>query len=110
MEIYNKLVRDKIIDIINNNGRNEVAIYRTLSDDELKKELLKKLEEEFLELKDAVISGDNNSVVEESADLIEVIRAINNDDLDSVISKLEEKREKRGGFSKKLFLEKVLKK
>ena len=35
---------------------------------------------------------------------------INNDDLGSVIDRLEEKREKRGGFSKKLFLEKVLKK
>lgn len=110
MEVYNKLVRDKIVDIINNNGRDEVAIYRILSDDELKKELLKKLDEEFLELKDAVLSGDNNSIIEECADLIEVIRAINNDDLGSVIDRLEEKREKRGGFSKKLFLEKVLKK
>lgn len=110
MEVYNKLVRDKIVDIINNNGRDEVAIYRILSDDELEKELLKKLDEEFLELKDAVLSGDNNSIIEECADLIEVIRAINNDDLGSVIDRLEEKREKRGGFSKKLFLEKVLKK
>jgi len=110
MEVYNKLVRDKIVDIINNNGRDEVAVYRILDDNELKIELLKKLEEEFIELKEAIIYGDNNSIVEESADLIEVIRAINNNDLDCVISKLEQKREKRGGFSKKIFLEKVLKK
>ena len=42
MQIYNKLVRDKIDEIINNNGKEE-AIIRILSDDEYKLELLKKL-------------------------------------------------------------------
>ena len=51
MEIYNKLVRDNIDTIINNNGKNELAVTRILSDDEYKVELLKKLDEELKELK-----------------------------------------------------------
>lgn len=110
MEVYNKLVRDNIDTIINNNGKNEVAITRILSDFEYKTELLNKLEEEFVELKEAIISGINDDITEESADLIEVIRAINGDSLDLVMQKLEDKRRKKGGFSKKKYLEVVKKK
>lgn len=107
MQIYNKLVRDKIDEIINNNGKNEEAVIRILSDEEYKLELLKKLKEEFNELTEAINSGINKDILEESADLIEVIRAINNDNLDIVLQKLEEKREKRGGFAKRKYLEAV---
>lgn len=108
MQIYNKLIRDNIDEIINNNGNNEQAITRILTEEEYKKELLKKLEEEFNELKEAINSGVNDDIIEESADLIEVIRALNGDDLELVIQKLEYKRNKKGGFVKKKYLEKVI--
>ena len=110
MEVYNKLVRDNIADIINNNGKGEIAITKILDKQEYKKELLKKLHEEFIELNEAINSGVKENITEESADLIEVIRALNDDSLDNILEKLEEKRNQKGGFSKKLFLEKVIKK
>ena len=44
MKIYNKLVRDKIINIIESEGR--IAKYRILDNNEYKQELNKKLQEE----------------------------------------------------------------
>lgn len=46
-KIYNKLVRDKIPEIIENDG--EKPIVRVLNDNEYKKELEKKLKEEYEE-------------------------------------------------------------
>lgn len=109
MKEYNKLIRDNIDDIINNNGKNEFAVTRILKYDEYKIELLKKLEEEFTELKEAITSDNKESIIEESADVIEVIRAINGDNLDLVMQKLEDKRNKRGGFCKRKYLEVVKK-
>ena len=110
MEVYNKLIRDNIDVIINNNGKGEVAVTRILSDEEYKEELIKKLDEELVELKDAIVSGIENDIIEESADVIEVIRAINGDNLELVMEKLENKRNKKGGFGKKKYLEVVKKK
>lgn len=107
MQIYNKLVRDKIDEIINNNGKNEEAVVRILSDEEYKIELLKKLKEEFNELLEAINSNITEDIIEESADLIEVIRAINDNNLELVLEKLEEKNKKRGGFAKRKYLEYV---
>lgn len=104
MEIYNKLIRDNIDDIINNNGKNELAVTRILSEEEYKLELLKKLEEEFKELQEAINTGITDNIIEESADLIEVIRAINNDNLEPVLNRLEDKRTKKGGFVKRKYL------
>lgn len=109
MEIYNKLVRDNIDDIINNNGKGEEAVVRILSDDEYKFELLKKLEEEYKELVTSINSGIVEDIVEESADLFEVVRAINGDNLSSILNRLEDKRDKKGGFVKKKYLEYVKK-
>lgn len=109
MEIYNKLVRDNIDTIINNNGKNELAVTRILSDDEYKIELLKKLDEELMELKEALLNGNIEDITEESADLIEVIRALNGNNLELVMQKLEDKKRKKGGFTKKKYLEVVKK-
>lgn len=108
MQEYNKLIRDNIDEIINNNGKNELAVTKILDEKEYKLELLRKLEEEFKELKEAINTGITDNIVEESADLIEVIRAINNDTLEEVLNKLEDKRNKRGGFAKRKYLEKVI--
>ena len=109
MEVYNKLIRDNIDIIINNNGKGEVAVTKILSDMEYKEELIKKLDEEINELKEAIYSGIKDNIVEESSDVIEVIRAINSDNLDLVMEKLEDKRNKKGGFKDKKYLEVVKK-
>ena len=98
---YEKLVRDKIIDIIRSNGEN--PIYHTLSDEEYLDELHKKLFEEANEF----VEADDS---EELADLLEVIYAIakhKNINLDEVETIRLKKREKRGGFDKKIYLEGV---
>ncbi len=98
MIVYNKLVRDRIPEIIRADG-NECEI-KTLSNEEYLLELNKKLGEE---LKEYYESGE----VEELADLTEIIYAIakhkgvGKQEFDDIRVK---KVEKRGGFEKKLFL------
>ena len=102
MKIYNKLVRDKIPDIIfNDNGC--IPHYRTMENNEYLEELNAKLQEE---LKEYLESGD----IEELADLEEVLRAIL--DVKKVkYSDFEQLRQnkvnKRGAFKDKIFLESV---
>ena len=103
--VYNKLVRDNIPNIIRSNG--EVPVTRILNEEEYKKELEKKLYEEYNEVLEA--SGKNR--IEELADMIEVIRylaLLEGSDLDSVIRTADEKSVKRGAFNDRIFLEKVL--
>lgn len=69
---YNKLVRDKIPEIIKNN--NETPVTRILSDDEYKIELEKKLLEEYYE----VIEATGKNRLEEIADMLEVMIALAN--------------------------------
>lgn len=106
-KIYNKLVRDNIPQIIENDGKKPIT--RTLNDEEYKIELERKLLEEYQE----VLSAKNKEQrIEEIADMLEVLSAlihIENKDLASVISVMDKKRESRGGFSKKIFLEKTIK-
>lgn len=107
MEKYNKLVRDKIPSIIINNG--EIPVTRILNDDEYKTELERKLYEEYQE----VINSNDKDRLEELADMIEVIKALANlegKNLQDIILIAEQKREKRGGFKDKIYLERVLKK
>ena len=103
--IYNKLVRDKIPDIIKGNG--EMPIIRLLDDISYKSELEKKMFEEYKE----VIESKGIDRIEELADMIEVIKALaslENKTLDDVIKTADEKSQKRGAFDKKIFLEKVI--
>ena len=107
MQTYNKLVRDKIPEIIKGNG--EMPITRVLDDDEYKAELEKKLNEEYLE----VIKAKGKDRIEELADMLEVIKALaklENATLDDVITVANNKAAKRGAFNDKIFLEKVLEK
>ena len=106
-QIYNKLVRDKIPEIIKSNG--EEPITRILTDDEYKIELEKKLNEEYQE----VLSATGKDRIEELADMLEIIKylaKLENVTLDDVIAIANTKSSKRGTFNEKIFLEKVLKK
>ena len=99
MKIYNKLVRDKIVDIIEGEGRK--VNYIILDDKDYRKELNKKLQEEVKEHLE-----DNN--VEELADIVEVIYGILNS-MNVSIEDFEkvrmDKKEKRGAFEKRIYLE-----
>lgn len=101
MKVHNKLVRDKIPDIIKADGR--VAFFRTLSDEEYISELDRKLVEECKEYCE-------DKSIEELADILEVIYAIAEVKGFSP-AELEELRNikgnKRGRFKEKIFLEKV---
>lgn len=100
---YNKLVRDKIPQIITEN--NEIPIIKILNDNEYKTSLENKLLEEYNE----VINADDN-YIEELADMLEVIDALaktQNKTFIDVLKIKEEKKNKRGGFENKIFLEKT---
>lgn len=98
MPVYNKLVRDKILEIIKANGQK--STHRILDADEYAVELTKKLFEEVEEYK-----KDKNT--DELADIMEVVYALAslNDCTPEELERLRaEKAEKRGGFDKKIFL------
>ena len=102
---FNKLVRDNIPDIIHKNGEN--VITRILSDEEYKLELERKLYEEYQEVLKTTNSKDR---IEELSDMLEIIISLanlENKTLDDVIEVAKDKKLKRGGFSKKIFLEKT---
>lgn len=103
--VYNKLVRDKIPEIIE--GKNETPVTRILNDDECKLELEKKLYEEYKE----VIESSGEDRLFELDDMIEVIKSLallSGKTLEDIIELANGKRNKRGGFEKKIFLEKVI--
>ena len=99
--VHNKLVRDKIPEIIDNAGKTPVT--HILSDDEYISELDKKLNEECAEYQ-------ADKSLEELADMLEVMYAIavargySVEELEAV---RRDKAEKRGGFEKHIFLERV---
>ena len=104
-KIYNKLVRDKIPEIIKQNWENPIT--SILDDIRYKEELEKKLYEEYKE----VIESSGSDRIEELADMLEIIKALaklENKTLDDVIDVSNQKVKKRGAFKKKIFLEKVL--
>ncbi|SFK79778.1 Predicted house-cleaning noncanonical NTP pyrophosphatase, all-alpha NTP-PPase (MazG) superfamily [Paenibacillus sp. 1_12] len=101
MKMYNKLIRDKIPQVMDAKG---VAYsIRELSDREYVEKLNEKLQEEL----DEYIAAESIDQVEELADLVELVYAI----LDNKGVSVEEfekvrlkKKEDRGAFSKKLLL------
>lgn len=102
---YNKLVRDKIPDKIKNNG--EKPITRILDDNEYKIELEKKLHEELNE----VLNSSGTDRIEELADMLEVMISLANIEgmnLEDIIDACDKKRNKNGGFQKKIFLDDVV--
>ena len=104
-QIYNKLVRDKIPNIIKENG--EIPVVRVLDEIEYKIELERKLHEEYQE----VIESSGDDRVEELADMLEVIKALaklENKDLNDVIAVANKKAKKRGAFDDKIYLIKVI--
>lgn len=102
MPIYNKLVRDRITEIIELTGK--TCNTRLLTDDEYIIEINKKMHEELAEYEAAETTDD---AIEELADLLELIHAslahygASFEDLEKLRI---EKAEKRGGFDEQIFL------
>lgn len=97
-----KLIRDKIPELIRASGR--VPRVSALSPAAYVTALQAKLHEEAAEL---VAASSTEDVVEEAADIIEVIAAIvaeHGATLDNVIDVARAKRARRGGFDKRLWL------
>ena len=96
--IYNKLVRDKIPEMIVVQG--ETPVYSVLGDEEYIRCLEAKLDEEVKEFHE-------EKNIEELSDILEVVYALaeaNGHTKEELIAAYREKHEKRGGFSKKIFL------
>lgn len=105
-KIYNKLVRNEIPSIIINNGGKPYT--KILDDKSYKEELEKKLLEEYNEVLNSTTQEER---IEELADMLEIIESLANiegKELNDVIETAKDKKIKRGGFSKKIYLEKVI--
>ncbi len=104
-KIYNKLVRDNIPEIIVSNGGTPFT--KILDDSEYKIELEKKLNEEYMEVLGTTTSDERIEELADMLELIDALAALEGRNLDDVIEVKKQKRLKRGGFTKKIFLEKV---
>lgn len=102
MKVYNKLVRDKIPEIITKD--NKKAVTKILNDEDYLIELNRKIQEEVKEYLES------NSI-EELADIVEVIYGIlevKNISIEEFENVRKSKVQKRGAFKEKIFLEKVI--
>ena len=102
-KIYNKLIRDKILEIIRNKG--SVPKVSVLGKEKYLKALKEKMVEEANELQEAKTKKD---VLNELADIQELVNAVAKNhkiDIKAVENKRNKKAKERGGFEKKLFLE-----
>lgn len=100
--IYNKLVRDKILEVIEKTGKK--AEFHIANEEEYKDLLIKKLSEEVIEFTETPCA-------EEIADILEVIDSLIKllgYTKDEILKIKEEKKESRGGFQKAIILEKVI--
>lgn len=98
---YEKLVRDRIPEIIAGNGQR--CVCETLSDARYLEMLDAKLDEELAEYQES-------KSLEELADLLEVIRAVaqaRGSSIEAVEALRAAKAEARGGFAGKIFLREV---
>ena len=100
-----KLVRDRIPEILEENG--EKPFIKKLNANAFKKALSDKLMEEVAEF---VVAANKKERIEELADIQEVMLAVYKAygiECTDVTTYARKKRKKKGGFSKRIFLEKV---
>ncbi|MBT2682240.1 nucleoside triphosphate pyrophosphohydrolase [Bacillus sp. ISL-37] len=102
MPTYNKLVRDRIPEVIENTGKKFST--KILNETEYIEQLKKKAYEELDEYEN---TENKKDAVEELADLLEIIHALSEyhgSSIDEVEEVRKQKAEKRGGFKEKIFL------
>ncbi|MCM3055712.1 nucleoside triphosphate pyrophosphohydrolase [Caldifermentibacillus hisashii] len=106
MPIHNKLVRDRIPEIIKSTGK--LAVTEILDEEEYVTELRRKSKEELDEF---LNSETNEEALEELADLLEIIHAlakVHAANIDKVEQIRLKKAEERGSFDERIFLIEVL--
>lgn len=106
MPIHNKLVRDRIPEIIKSTGK--LADTKILDEEEFVTELRRKSKEELDEF---LNSETNEEALEELADLLEIIHAlakVHAANIDKVEQIRLKKAEERGSFDERIFLIEVL--
>ena len=99
---YNKLVRDRIPEIIESSGK--TCLTATLSEEAYLHMLDQKLEEELSEYQES-------KSMEELADLLEVMMAVakaRGSSFDELEAIRADKAAKRGGFEKRILLQEVI--
>ncbi len=100
---FNKLVRDRIPEIIAANG--DIPHTRVMETEEYERALMEKISEEARELG---LAGTRGEIIEEAADVFEVLEAmlkayeISDEEVKAA---KDSKRVKRGGFDGKIMLE-----
>ncbi|MFJ7933247.1 phosphoribosyl-ATP pyrophosphohydrolase [Sporosarcina sp. NPDC096371] len=102
MPTYNKLVRDRIPEIIE--STNKIFTSRLLTDDEYRSEINKKMHEELAEYEATTTNGD---AVEELADLLELIHAaaaLHDTTFEELEKTRMDKAKQRGGFDERIYL------
>ncbi|WP_050180624.1 nucleoside triphosphate pyrophosphohydrolase [Domibacillus robiginosus] len=102
MPVHNKLVRDRILEVIEKAGKTYTS--RILDEKEYIQEVKTKMHEELAEYEGA---ENDQDAVEELADLLELIHAaaaIHGATAEELEAVRREKAEKRGGFSDRIYL------
>ena len=102
---FNKIIRDKLPEIISQGGID--VVYKNIEG----KDLLKKLKDKLLEeTQEAVSSVGQLQIMEELADILEVIHGIcftMQVDIDTIEELRREKFDKRGGFHNGVYVDRV---
>lgn len=106
MKTYNKLVRDNIPSIIENDGKK--AQTRILNEIEYELELRKKIIEEATELFAAKTEKEKICELADIYELVEYVLMVNKIDKRKVDIQRVKKNMKNGGFENKIYLEKVI--
>ena len=108
VKVYDKLVRDNIPTIIEKKG--DTPVIRVLDESEYRRELMWKLQEECNEVMNAT---SREQLIEELGDVLEVLKAIaklEDKTMADVVEKAQQKKLVKGGFEKRIYLEKTVKK
>ena len=104
VKVYDKLVRDNIPTIIEKKG--DTPVIRVLDENEYRRELMWKLQEECNEVMNAT---SREQLIEELGDVLEVLKAIaklEDKTMADVVEKAQQKKLVKGGFEKRIYLEK----
>lgn len=102
MPTYNKLVRDRIPEVIKRTGKTFNTTI--LTQEEYIKELKKK---SYEELEEYMESKNDEEALEELADVLEILHAfaaVHGSSINEVEEIRKKKAEKRGGFQERIFL------
>ncbi|MFY0759760.1 nucleoside triphosphate pyrophosphohydrolase [Metabacillus dongyingensis] len=102
MPTYNKLVRDRIPEVIKRTGKSFNTTI--LTQEEYIKELKKK---SYEELEEYMLAENSEEALEELADVLEILHAfaaVHGSSINEVEEIRKKKAEKRGGFQERIFL------